>query len=360
MTKKIIDLLPHCYANFLPPFFEQLVPAESVTCSRCAMLEHHGSQRHASKFFSPSTKCCTHYPELPNYLVGALLSSTDATHETGRCRIKNKIAGGISITPLGVLRPKKFTLLLKNTSLDFFGRSDTLRCPFYETSGICSISPYWDAVCSTWFCKHNSGESGWRFWQALRGYLENLEKILSRYALLKIDAGLVSKCMTKEQPLPLTVQELDDLPPSAECYENVWSKWAGKETEFYKESYKVISELRQEDLIALEGIEQKILLQTLEKEYTCMMNAPMPERLRRKTDLSVDIISDSEYLLVGYSQFDPLKVSKRLYDCLDCFNGSRTNQEVVEYCLEKHNIRLTEEIIRRLYQFQILITASSM
>jgi hypothetical protein len=355
-TARIIDILPECYSNFLPSFFASQITVESAaTCRNCAMLEKTDSLSHAPKFFSARTKCCTHHPEIPSYLVGAIISSTDPDHETGRRRMIKRISDKTSITPLGVLRPKKFNLLIKNSSLDYFGRSEKLLCPFYESSGLCTLSTYWDAVCSTWFCKHNSGEEGMRFWRALRKYLENLERILARYLLLKMD---FRPALPIDESTSLSLQELDDLPPLAEHYDKLWGDWAGREEEFFIASYKEIKGLSQEDFAVIEGVEQKLHLRALEQAYVQMTEHQIPGKLKKNPELSTEKISDDSYLLGGYSPFDPLKVSKRLYDCLDLFDGLKSNLEVVTLCREKLNIKINDEILKKLYQFRVLISAN--
>jgi hypothetical protein len=360
-TVRIIDKLPHIYSHFLPLFFSNVIPIEtSATCMNCVMLAKDESQSNSPKFFSPETKCCTHHPELPNYLVGAMLSDNDHDHGSGRRRVAEKISSRTSVTPLGVLRPKRYALLIKNTAHEYFGRSKALLCPFYEkNAGVCTIAPHWDAVCSTWFCKHDAGEDGKKFWRTLRKYLENLEKILARYALLKVGADPLVTGLAMDESVPLTVQELDELPPLVEVYERLWGEWVGREDEFYRECYGHVSQLRQDDFANLEGIEQKILLQELEQAYQQLMSTTLPERLKKNPGLLVEKLSDSGYLLSGYSPFDPSKVSKRLYDCLDFFDGTHTNEDVCRLCYEALAIRLSDVMIKKLYQFRILVPTES-
>lgn len=357
-TVRIIDKLPHIYAQFLPEFFLNPIPVEtSASCMNCAMLEKTGAQRGSPKFFSPETKCCTHHPELPNYLVGALLSDTAHDHEVGQQRISDKISARTSITPLGVLRPKKYSLLIKNSAHDYFGRSNALLCPFYESSsGVCTIAPHWDAVCSTWFCKHDAGEDGKKFWRTLRKYLENLERILTRYALLKSGSKPGIPGLAIDDAAPLTLQELDGLPPLDDVYERLWGDWAGKEEAFYKECYNRIRQLGKDEFLNIEGIEQKIFLQELEQVYEQLMSVPVPPLLKKNPELSVVKISDDAYLLSGYSPFDPSKVSKRLYDCLDYFDGIQGSEEACRRCHNDLNVRLTAELLKKLYQFRILVS----
>ena len=357
-TARIIDILPQCYASLLPSFFSHQIPIESkATCRNCAMLEKPDSNPHEPFFFSSKTKCCTHHPEIPNYLIGALMSSADPEHETGRQRMLNRIAEKTCISPLGVFRPRKFTFLIKNANPEFFGRSEVLRCPFHDDMGFCTVTPYWDAVCSTWFCKHDAGEEGWRFWRTLRAYMENLEKILSRYVLLKMDFNPSIFSLSIDVSSPLSLQELDELPPPEPIYRGLWGTWVGNEIEFYKQAYTMIRQLTQDEFTRIEGIDQKLLLRELELAYAKLISTSLPERFKRNPELIAEKITGSSYLLTGYSHLDPLKISKRLYDCLDFFDGSKTNQEIIRVCHEQHEIRLPEEILKKLHRFRILVAA---
>jgi len=75
----ILDSLPVLYADLFPDFFRKEVPAETkATCAWCAMCPSSASGAvesvdGVSRLFRPDTKCCTYYPKLPNYLVGAIL-----------------------------------------------------------------------------------------------------------------------------------------------------------------------------------------------------------------------------------------------------------------------------------------------
>lgn len=105
-VRRIEEALPEYYHKFLPGFFRNTIPLETVaTCSECPMLSEEGNDSSESEFFSPESKCCTHYPNLYNYIVGGLLSNTDKELDEGRHRIRRQIKRRIGVTPHGVLRP---------------------------------------------------------------------------------------------------------------------------------------------------------------------------------------------------------------------------------------------------------------
>jgi len=154
---RIADIFPGFYHPFLPDFFQTELPREtSATCAECAMLSSAENQ-HGDFIgtYSAVSKCCTYYPEIPNFLVGAILAETDPAYEDGKNRIRSSIEKRVALTPHGLGRPRKYALLAKRTT-DFFGKSRLLICPFYfrekafltavilakpGTTGGCEIGP---------------------------------------------------------------------------------------------------------------------------------------------------------------------------------------------------------------------------
>ncbi|MBI5057502.1 MAG: hypothetical protein HZB61_12890 [Nitrospirae bacterium] len=355
--RRITEALPELYRRVLPPFFKKGIPEETAaTCSDCAMLRNRKSAGQGETFFAERSKCCTHYPVLPNYLAGALLSSTDQAHEEGRYRIRQKIRKRIGITPLGIMRPGKYTLILKNTVQEFFGRSSSLVCPFFESGkGVCTVYPFWDAVCGTWFCKYERGQEGKAFWLSLRKYMENAEKILGQYALYKMDMDAEAVNGRSEGPGLLTVYEADEHPPDREAYTAMWGKRTGSEEAFYIETYRTISKLTPKEFGRIEGVYQKILLRDLEKKHNMLMAPVLPERLIRNPQLIVHRTDDDSYAITGYSPLDPLLVTRKTYDMLDFFDGRLSNKEVCKTVKRNLQTDIDDDLLQYLYQFRILI-----
>ena len=99
------ESLPPLYAGWLVQLLGETIPREErATCSACAMCARSG-QEGTSKdyFFNPATKCCIYDPNLPNFLVGRILSDKDPAAETGRASLEQRIADAIGVTPLGVM-----------------------------------------------------------------------------------------------------------------------------------------------------------------------------------------------------------------------------------------------------------------
>jgi len=355
--QRIMEGLPEVYQNFLPRFFKNNIPRETAaTCEDCAMWEDSGPGFPGGVYFSKDSKCCTHYPNLPNYLVGALLNNSSPECGVGRSRIQKTIKSRIGVTPHGILRPKKFQLLLKNSEKEFFGRSKSLICPFYERKKRkCTIRPFWDATCNTWFCKYTAGEDGREFWLALRKYLNFVEKTLVQYTLYKM-AWDPQKIILPEFPSDLlTLEEVDDHPPDPKTYQNLWGKWAGCEEDFYKETFRLVSVLTPKTFEKISGISQKVFLEEVKMGQKNLLNPRLPKKLKRNSKLQVVKNSEDSYFLIGYSPLDPFEVSKRVYDLLDFFDGKRTNQEVYRLIRNNMGVKPNPDLLTSFYQFRILV-----
>ncbi len=319
------------------------------------MLDESGKAVSGGGYFSKESKCCTHYPELPNYLIGALLSNISPGLETGRSRIRRTIQSRIGVTPHGILRPRKFGLLLINSDKMFFGRSRRLICPFYErTKGICTIRPFWDAACNSWFCKYSAGEDGRIFWTALKRYMNEAEKTLVQYALQKMRWDPQKIIRLESSDGLLSLREVDDQPPDPKTYRDLWGDWAGHEENFYEETFRIVSALAPKSFEKISGIVQKILLEEVKMRWRDLLKPKLAEFLKRNPDLHVDKKGDDNYYLVGYSTLDPFMVSKRVYDLLDFFDGRRTLWEACRLIQQHLGAAPDEELVTKLYHYRIL------
>ena len=354
-------MLPGLYRNFLPEFFQKTIPRETAaTCADCAMWKRPGEAAYPGGiFFSRNTKCCTHYPNLPNYLIGAILSSRSSALAAGRRRVRERIKAGVSVMPHGILRPEKSTLLIKS-SPNGFGKSRTLRCPFYEPrGGKCTIWPFRNAVCATWFCKYEAGQDGRGFWIALRKYLSSVEGNLIRYTLYKLGWDPAKIILPVSSQRPLTAQEIDDTGPADKTYRALWNEWVGREEELYKECYRLAAALSPNGFEKIMGITQKVLLAELKARQRVLLRPGLPERLKRNPRLHVERVGDDAYALIAYSPLDPLEVSKRVYDMLDFFDGRRPNQEARRLIRQHMQAQPTGDLLTSLYQFRILVDGSA-
>ncbi len=117
----------------------------------------------------------------------------------------------------------------------------------------------------------------------------------------------------------------------------------------------MIKQLTNNEFSNIEGVNQKIILQELEQAYESMMSPQLPELLQKNPKLSIQQISAASFLVSGYSTFDPLKVSTRLYACLDSFAGTEPNHVVCKTIRETSIVKINDEILKKLHRFRILV-----
>ncbi len=353
------DVLPGIYHRFLPDFFQTVIPGEaSATCSDCVMLPDAAHKYEDSvSTYSPASKCCTYYPEIPNYLVGAILAENDPAYEEAKSRLREKIRERIALSPHGLDRPKKYTLLVKNTS-DYFGKSQLLICPFYSRKkGFCTLWPYLTATCRTWFCKYDRGQEGLEFWRALRIYWEHLQEILIQKVLHA--SGFAPEIILRppRHSLSLTLEDLDDRPPTPARYEQLWGTWSGREEDFFRKAHALVAELSPDAFNSLAGINHAVHLAQVIKSFEAMMKTDPPRRLKRNPSLYVKKTGVETFFVKGYSPRDVVEMSGRLYEMLDHFDGRRPVDEVIESLIEQKKLVPDPDLLLSLYHMRILIPA---
>ena len=360
ISQKFLDILPDVYRNFLPAFFEESIPIETLaTCFDCAMCNKPGEpQMPGVNYFKPDSKCCTFMPKLPNYLVGGLLSDTGSEMEEGRRRILQRINEKIGILPYGIYPSKKFAILYKRGAEKTFGRNTTLICPYYvRAGGNCSVWKFRETVCSTYFCKSIAGQEGKKFWAAVNRYLTHVQDTLLLYTMftLELDFDTNLEHLKTQNLDVLEVSDLDESPLPEEEYSKLWGEWAGREVEFYKRTYEVVESLTPNKFDELCGINQKVFLKSLERRRTEIIAPKIPEVLIRNPDLKSMALGTDRHMVKTDIGF--FVIQNTLYEALDLFDGKRTMAEISELVKQKWNDTLRDDLLIPMFHNKIVIPA---
>jgi len=351
------DLFPALYHRLLPDFFQNQIPREeSAACQDCVMLPDTMDEHlDPDQTYSPASKCCTYFPDIPNYLVGAILAETDPTYQDAQTRLKNQIQAKLSVSPFGLERPRKYSVLVHNTP-DFFGKSQLLICPFFNSDhGLCTLWPHLTATCRTWFCKYDRGQEGLEFWRALRGYWEYIQNTLNRYVLYELGFKPEQILRSSRDSLALTVEELDDRAPSPEQYTQLWGPWADREQEFYLEAFKCVTALTADSFNALIGIGHTIRLKQVMAYYDNMIHPKLPPFLKRNPDLHVQKTRQGNYIVSGYLPRDAVEITARLYSVLDHFDGRLSVDAVIQSLAQQQKMVPDGDLLMSLFHLRILI-----
>lgn len=340
--RAIIDDLPELYRNLLPPLFTTPAPAEVFsTCANCCMT---AATIPPERRFSAGTKCCTYHPWLPNYMVGAILVSEPPASE-GRRRIERTLQNRQGVFPSGVHAPRLYHALYDRGQQRAFGKSSTLLCPFFNTSGgTCTIWKYRDAVCSTYFCKTMTGKAGVAFWQSMNAYLTQVQRQLSTHCLFQLHAEraveIIGRTLSTDYMHgPLLPDDLDGAVSDTD-YSRAWTAWEGREADFFSECYRTVAGLSGAQFEAIGGIDERLRRNQLTGTFAAMSTI-------------------SDYLTVGHAErkisadgrhyllvIKELEVVVRMpVAVLDIFNGRTSTREAIRLSQANHNFPLTAEML---------------
>ena len=342
--------LPPLYAPWIGEALGGPLPEERfATCSACAMCEPTAAKAATASLtlFDPATKCCTYVPTLPNFLVGLILKDDDPTAITGRTSIERRIAAGIGVTPLGLQSDPQYALIYKHAAGELFGRAAGLRCPHYlpADGGQCGIWRHRNAVCATWFCKHERGRVGKRFWDALLQLLTLVERHLGLWA-----AGELGEPIDGLGPALLPYYATA-LPGPRSC----WSQhWAGHAAEFYLESARLVEPLGWTKVREIGGPELALVVGKLRAAFWAIQADEVPGYLRLGAVGSIGR-DDGSAALTGYSSNDMLLLPKPLADALERFDGRRLTDRVSTEIGSQVGSSLDRATVRRLVDFGVLV-----
>lgn len=321
----------------------------------------------AGVYFNPDTKCCTYYPNLPNYAVGGILQDERKEAAVGRSRVLEKITGRQGVYPVGLLRPRKYDHLYSH-GMQGFGKSLSMRCPYYaETSGSCSIWHYREAVCSSWFCKFDDGYVGQLYWEGVRDYLKHLQRLLACFVLDQLNwppesihtYRFIDWYTPDNSPgsrHQLDENDLDEKAMPDTAYKAAWREWYGREKEFYETAYAMVQKLDRETVEHLGGFDLRIHEQRIARLRDSIAAPELPKALIRNPGIVLKRQPNGRYLLSSYSAFDPISLSKEVYELLYEFDGLKTVEQTVADIRETRQLTLSEELICALFKQQVLIS----
>ena len=353
-------MLPYLYGKWIGQLLEDSIPEEQVaTCDSCAMCARENSgPRTQVFFFNPATKCCTYVPELPNFLVGAILADDDGDMALGRNSITQHITSGVGVTPLGLFPSPSYTLLYRNSPAAF-GRSKTLCCPHYVTdTGHCGIWRYRAPPCITWFCKHNRGAVGRDFWRELHLLLVSVQQSVAVWCMgkLEMDIEIMRTALNQPQSIDAEVNISGDIldgKVNKEWLRSVWGNWYGRWDEFYQRCADLTEGLDWRNVEALCGAEVLLRSQIVKAAHDKLIANDAPTCLRTG-NFQVYSISEDHVTVTTYSPYDPLDISKQVMEALAYFDG-RPVTESLDIITRQKNIPLTSKVLHTLLDFGVLI-----
>lgn len=314
---------------------EAALPSEGrATCEACPMCS---GAAPPGRGFGAASKCCTYVPALPNFLAGAILAAEGPGSLQAKVSLRARMADRRCLTPHGVdPSPEEKERYAAVVAAGMFGRDPTLRCPHYlPGSGGCGIWRQRNSVCATWFCRHERGAAGERFWQALERALTAIELELCHHCACVLLAGVEA---------PADAEEADEVPE--------WAAFRGREEAYYREAAGLVAAMSPAEVLAIAAEGAGEAIAGLRAAHAALVAGPALDRLVVGTFAEVGREGD-EARLLGYSEIDAVGVPAALVDALAAFDGRPTATVVA--ALAAAGVEVDAGTLRRLVDFGVLV-----
>lgn len=289
------DKIIPVYQSIFEPLLMTELPDEVIatcdSCTQCRSVE------------SPyiNTKCCSYHPHLANYLVGGILQDSTESMETGRAKVQEQLKNRFGVTPYGIIPPYPFFLRIKEfKSHEFWSRPKELNeaqlCPYYSI-GYCSIWPYRENLCSTYFCSSIGGKYGKKFWDMFNQYIKMTETTLSQYALFQMDWP---PDKIKTEPVTTIDFNFEDENGNLneEHYRKLWGEWVDREEDFFINCYEKVKDLDIKTFYKLTGLKREILEAALNKLRPKFFENVLPEYMQFNRSVILEDMGNGKIKLI--------------------------------------------------------------
>lgn len=235
------EVFPQPFRKYLAEF-DLPLEEKKATCDDCRMTKSEGGFS-----YKADVKCCTFFPFLSNFQVGAILSEGKAPLE-----IINKLRAFIKTDqaqPLGVAPDFNYQKKFLKRGVEAFGRDAELLCPYYDRQNSrCGVWNWRGGVCTSFYCESSYGLKGIEFWRELEKYFLMFEKTLSYDALLNLGFNAV------EADACLKAVPSGSLTPF-HFRKNLWHEMNDQREEVYLKTHAYVSHLTHDEVQKLLGPE---------------------------------------------------------------------------------------------------------
>jgi Fe-S-cluster containining protein len=301
--------------------------------------------------FSRETKCCTYTPKLPPFAVGQLLDASDAD-QPGRASVLERLEARTGVTPLGVF-PADPPSPTRALTVESFGRATDRRCPHFMTdTGQCGIWKFRNSVCSTWFCRHDRGAIGSRFWEAADAFLREVESGLAGWCAVEL--GLEALAADGDARLAGDAARARLQPVwTSDAYNEIWGDWVGWESEYFRGCALLVAPLDAPNILELAGTEAQRLADELTRAHQ-PWTGPPPDPLVVGAIHDVRAEPGARCSLITYSAYDRVELDAAILELLPAFDG-RPTTDVLAGIADDHGVSLDRSDLDPLIDFAVLV-----
>jgi hypothetical protein len=201
------------------------------------------------------------------------------------------------------------------------------------------------------------------FWTALEVLLEEVERSLVRWCLLRLDPGPEAAArllLTRRGPYAgqaIGPGDIDRTTDEADR-KRVWGRFAGREREYFLEAARLVGRLSVADIRRICGTSLAALEQLTVSSFQDLRRTRLPARLRLGSH-EASVINAKWCRVVSYSALDPLEVPLALLELLPLFDGRRTTA-AVRRSLAARGYGVSTSTLRTLVDVGVLEDASAL
>jgi hypothetical protein len=348
--------LPPLYAAWLAEALDVAMPGGEprATCHDCAMCERPSAPPRVVPPFDPVTQCCTYVPILPNFLLGRILTAPDVD-AAGLASVRARVASGVAVTPLGVDWPHQAAELYSSTEQNF-GRHPDLRCPHHLTAadgtGRCGVWRHRNAICATWFCKHERGETGRLAWKALRDVFAAVEHGLAWHCVDTLGVPPDRRDFLVHRPGLLrgaiTVDGHPGGEPTRERLVRLWGEeHVDRREDWYVACWRVVEGFRWADVVEAAGGGVTTAVRELRDRLAGLDATRLPVAVRARPVRVHGGVAGGT-LVRAYSIYDPVVLDD------DALAGLRALDGRPVADVRREHPALTDDVVRRFLDAQLV------
>lgn len=347
--------MPPLYQRWLLELLPGAPPRETqAQCSTCPMVApERGVIAETQVGFHANVKCCTYVPRLANFSVGQIIQS-DGLNPARLDGLHQRLRVDVYMTPLALLQPASYRLLRNGAGS--FGRAMGLRCPHYVLgTGQCGIWQFRNAVCSTWFCKHVRGQTGYRFWQCVRAFLELMERRASLFCarVLGISASDLAYLVEYESQDDAVLAGLELCGCAESRLRKAWAQWVGQETDYYVRCAEIAAAISPRKLLSEGGDEELRLRAGAMQQAFSDLRDDRPPKAPIAMPVQVRTHGREEVEVATYSLYDPVLMPRAIIDALGVFDG-RPLEAALRSLQEDYGYVMDRELVLRLLDFGLV------
>lgn len=354
-----VEGLPILYQHWLQSILPGGMPRERVaTCLDCAMCARTPEEQQTMiGAHNPDTKCCTYFPNVPNYLVGRAIDVDTPGARVMLGYVESGTSSEANVTLHGVAPTGKRSGLYDLIgSTGGFGRDPDLLCPYAIEVGtregpLCGIWEHRNSVCSTYFCKHVNGGSGRHLWMAIRNLFRHIESSLSWWAIAQLVPELGPLLLRP----PTQQEERIDSTLSPEA----WNYWSGTRADFYRACSEKVEALSWEEVVSVVGFKAALYVEEVCANYDHVYGDTFPDPLRPTAFTTIRAGHDRTTIQGrGGGGSEHVVVPTTLLRLLPYFDG-RPTEDVLSDIKAQERVGLDVALVRKLYDFGILERADA-